>query len=100
MKQVRMVNLVVMLALLLVLSYLRAPVFADSCSAPGVVGQGGSEQTAITDCENYGSTHCSGMCQTACGTDAWTRPAICDQTYQGGSGWTAIGYCRCGYWPD
>jgi hypothetical protein len=101
MKRVRTVNLMVMLGLLLALSYMRTPVFADGCSVPGVVGLGSSEAAAVADCVDYGVIHCSGFCRTrGCNTDVVTPPAICDQTWGGGSSWTAAGYCRCGVWSE
>lgn len=70
--------------------------FADACTAPGLVGLGSTQAEALEACDSDGQTRCSGLCQTGCTTDAWTQPPVCNATYQGGSGWTAAGHCKCG----
>jgi hypothetical protein len=78
---------------ILCLCWLQAPVFAD-CQAPGAVGLGDTEQSAIAACVSHGQTHCSGLCQEGCGTDDWNPPAQCT-AIGSGSSWSASGYCRC-----
>lgn len=78
---------------LLCLCWLQVRVHADACYAPGLFGTGSTEQAAEDACGEYGEGHCSGMCQQACGTDAWDGSECTG--IQGGGGWTASGRCKC-----
>jgi len=79
--------------LVLCVSWLQVPVLADECFAPGLVGYGSTQQEALEDCADYASSHCSGMCQTSCSTDAWNGQDC--SAIEGGGGWTAFGRCNC-----
>lgn len=84
----------VMSFLVLCLSLVQASAFGDeACTAPGLVGVGDSDAQAIQECESYGQSHCSGLCQTSCTTDAWTPPPHCYVQVPGSH--SAAGYCDC-----
>jgi hypothetical protein len=70
-----------------------------ACEAPGLVGMGGTESLAISDCNTYGQSHCSALCNTHCGVagpENWTS-LHCDIVGCNGTPQTctATGYCNC-----